>query len=190
MADVLQHLTIVTEKAIEGNEGEINTVLLGQAIEFFNVIPSCIEGEGTFGFDNVTELSKLLEKCYLTSKQDPTNYSNNNIHACITTISENAPPAHSLQVFSQWEHTSVQSLVSAIHTSLIRGAREGFRNEISGSLLRIQRAREEGRRPIVENDMMRWNPSSEELLLDENNNEEEEVFIWDSILDGTLEIEK
>lgn len=189
MSDVIRHVRIVTDEAIEGNEGEINTVLLGQAIAFFNIIPSCAEGS-TYCFNNVTELSNLLEKCYVANEED-LQYSHNNIDACITTISENAPPANSLQVLSQWEHTSVESspLVSAIHTSLIRGAREGFRKEISGSLLRIQRAREEGRRPVVENGMMMWNDDHAEEI-DSLAEEESGGFIWESVLDGTQSIDK
>ena len=187
LSDVLQHLGIITNKAVEGNEGEINTVLLGRVISFFNTYSSCMEDQ-EHEFNNVAELSKLLEKCYMEN-QNNSDYPSSNIDACITTISENAPPAHSLQVLSQWEHTPVEpsSLVSAIHTSLIRGAREGVRNELSGSLLRIQRARD-GRRPIVDNHMMSWNADADES----GGGEEEEAggYIWESVLDGTLTIDK
>ena len=188
LTDVLKHLCIITDKAIEGSEGEINTVLLGQVISFFNVISSRMECD----FNNVTELSKLLEKCHIENEKNP-HYSHGNINSCITTISENAPPSDSLQVLSQWEHSSVSSpsLIMALHTSLIRGAREGVRNELSGSLLRIQRAREEGRRPATFTDHygmgMSWNAADlEEPMV----GVEEGGFIWSSVLDGTLEIAK
>ena len=154
-------------------------------------------------FNNVTELSKLLEKCH-TETQNNQQYSPSNIDACITTISENAPPTHSLQVLSQWEHhttttefgSSSSSLMSALHTCLIRGVREGVRNELSGSLLRIQRAREEGRRPIVvDNGMMMmscWNADAQYESVGGDDGEEGEAggFIWSSVIDGTLAIAK
>lgn len=189
MLDVIQHLGIISDKAIKGNEGEINTVVLGQVIRFFNTISPCME-ENNFEFNTVAELEKLLEKSYAEHENNP-RYPSSNIDACIATISENAPPAHSLQVLSQWEHNTCItsfSLTSALHTSLIRGAREGVGSELSGSLLRIQRAREEGRRPIVENGMVSWSTHVEELNVDEE--EEMGSFIWPSILDGTLTIAK
>ena len=116
------------------------------------------------------------------------------------------PPALSLRVISQWRHgtaviresSSSSALVSALHTCLIRGAREGLRNEFSGSLLRIQRAREEGHRPnVVANRLLAmssWNMDAEEESVGGDEGEEEDLtgrgFIWPSVIDGTLEIAK
>ena len=151
LADIIQHLSLISNKAIEGNEGEINTVLLAQVVSFYSVISQHCMKANDCDFNIVDELSRLVTKCYDEHKN---NLQGVNIDACITTISENAPPTCTLQVLSQWEHTSVtsSSLLSAFHTCLIQGAREGVRSEISGSLLQIQRAREEGRRPIVDKD--------------------------------------
>ena len=190
LADIIRHLSLISNKAIEGNEGEVNTVLLAQVISFYSVISKhCIEAIDC-DFNIVDELSRLVAKCYdehqrLVDKcydlQDV------NIEACITTISENAPPTCTLQVLSPWEHTvTSSSLLSAFHTCLIRGAREGVRSEISGSLLQIQRAREEGRRPIVDKDDKPgcWGD------VDNDSDEEGGGGIWSSILNGTLEIAK
>jgi len=203
---VLKHLCTISDKAIEGNEGEINAVLLAQVISFFIVISPCMQKHNC-EFNDVAELSKLLEKCHIEMKNNP-QYSPGNLDACITTISENASPAQSLQVLSQWEHddTSATSRSSsfclifpALHTSLIRGAREGARNELSGSLLRIQRAREEGRRPIVAENVggmissSYWNAHAEEELQPGDDGGEEEssgVFLWPSVIEGTLVIAK
>lgn len=177
MVDVLKHICVISDKAIEGNEGEVNTILLSQVISFYIDVSSCMKENGR-EFDIVAELSKLVEKCYSEHE---------NIDACVSTISETAPPSFSLQVFSQWEHAPVgsSSLVSALHTCLIRGARDGVRSELSGSLLRIQRAREEGRRPMLES---AWNADSEDL----DKEEEDELggFIWPSVLDGTVVLSK
>ncbi|KAL7550964.1 hypothetical protein ACHAWF_014168 [Thalassiosira exigua] len=184
LLDILQHLSTITDKAIEGNDGELNSVLLGQVIAFFNVISPCMDGQ-SYEFDIVAELSALLNKCFAESRNRP-DYSPNNVHACVDTISENAPPADCLEVLSRWERSSVESssLVSALHASLFRGAREGVRSELSGSLLRIRRAREEGRRPIVEDGMVSWNPDGADLAEEEE--EDAGDFIWQSVLDGTL----
>lgn len=138
--------------------------------------------ENNSQFDIVSELSKLVEKCS-SEHQKNLHYSSSNIGACITIISEIAPPTYSLQVLTNWDHTSVgySSFVFAIHSSLIRGAREGVRSGLSGSLLRIQRAREEGRRPIVDNDIS-WKADTEESVDCE---EESGGVIWPSLLDGS-----
>ena len=186
LLDVVQHLRIISNVAIEGNEGELNTTLLSRVITFFNILSSCME-EHCCEFNIVVELTKLLEHCTVEDQNNFSYATSSNIDACITVISENAPPSESLQVLSEWKHTSVESPshISALHTALIRGARQGVRKELSGALLRIQRAREEGRRPIVENDVV-WNNVVDEQIEEE----EKEGFIWPSVLDGTLVIAK
>jgi hypothetical protein len=187
LGDLLRHLYVISDKAIEGNRGEVDKSLLGQLIGIFNELLRCAE-ENNYLFDIAAELSKLIEKCY-TKRENNTHFSPGNIGACIITISETAPPYHSLRVLSDWDHSSVgcSTFVAAIHTSLIRGAREGVRNGLSGSLLRIQRAREEGRRPSVENDMMRWKADTDESVGSE---EESGGVIWSSLLDGSALITK
>ncbi len=179
LENVLQHLRIISDKAIEGNEGEVNTILLGQVIAFYNAIAPHLSGNGC-EFSIVDELSKLVEKCYAD---------HHNIDSCISTIAEHAPTACTLQVITQLEDTSFiepSSLISALHTSLIRGAREGVRSELSGSLLRIQRAREEGHRPMINSGMVSWTRGSEEPDVDDEVGD----FLWPSILEGTLVITK
>ena len=188
LADIIQHLSLISSKAIGGNEDEVNTVLWAQVVSFYSVISQHCMKANDCDFNIVEELSRLVDKCY---DEHQNNLQDVNIDACITTISENAPPTCTLQVLSQWEHTSVTSLslLTAFHTCLIRGAREGVRSEISGSLLQIQRAREEGRRPIVDKDdkPSYWGDA-------DNDSEEEEDEdgggIWSSILNGTHEIAK
>jgi len=187
LADIIRHLSLISNKAIEGNEDEVNTVLLAQVVSFYSVISQHYMKANDCDFNIVDELSRLVDKCY---DEHQNNLQDVNIEACITTISENASPTCTLQVLSQWEHASVttSSLLSAFHTCLIRGAREGVRSEISGSLLQIQRAREEGRRPNVDKDD---NPSYWGVA--DNDIDEDEEYgggIWSSILNGTLEIAK
>jgi len=188
LADIIRHLRLMSNKAIEGNEGEVNTVLLAQVVSFYSVISQHCMATNDCNFNIVDELSRLVEKCY---DEHQNNLKDVNIEACITAISENAPPTCTLQILSQWEHTSVtsSSLLSAFHTCLIQGAREGVRSEISGSLLQIQRAREEGRRPIVDKDDK---PSYWGDVDNDSDEEEGEGGggIWSSILNGTLEIAK
>jgi hypothetical protein len=187
LGDLLHHLHVISDNAIEGNRGEVNKSLLGQLIGIYNELLRCAE-ENNYLFDIVAELSQLIKKCY-TKHESNLYFSSSNIGACIITISETAPPNHSLRVLSDWDHSSVgcSTIVAAIHTSLIRGAREGVRSGLSGSLLRIQRAREEGRRPSVENDMMRWKADTDESAGFE---EESGGVIWSSILDGSALIAK
>jgi hypothetical protein len=183
---VLQHIGVISDKAIEGNGGEVNTIILGQVISFLSVFSSRM-AERECVFDLGAELSKYVEKCCFKHKNNPQKHSSSSVDACITTISENAPPAYSLQILAQWEHACLDSstFISAIHTSLISGARDGVRSELSGSLLRIQRSREEGRRPITENGMSSGSGGSAEDKVVEDGG-----FIWSRILEGTAEITK
>ena len=193
LTDVLQHLRFISDIAVKGRDNELNSNLLSQIITFFNILAPCLE-KHQYEIDIVAELTNLLEQC-----KTETSYSTTNIDGCITCISENAPPAKALHVFSQWEHSSIESssFVSAIQTSLIRGAREGLRNELSGSLLRIKRAREEGHRPMMmEDDLTSWDTVGSSVVTDGSGEEEEENeeagggFLWKRVLDGTLQIDK
>ena len=200
LEDVLKHLQTISDVAVKGNDGELNANLLSQIITFFNVLAPFLE-KHQYELDLIAELTKLLEQCRTEESKNPS-YSSTNVDACITCVSENAPPSKSLQVFSQWEHSSIgsASLVSAIQTSLLRGAREGLRNELSGSLLRIKRAREEGRMPMMmENEMTSWDAVGSVGVVTDGCGEEEEEedeeaggggFIWKRVLDGTLQITK
>ncbi len=200
LEDVLKHLRTISDVAVKGNDGELNATLLSQIITFFNVLAPCLE-KHQYELDIIAELTKLLEQCR-TEETKNSSYSSTNVDACIICVSENAPPSKSLQVFSQWEHSSIESasLVSAIQTSLLRGAREGLRNELSGSLLRIKRAREEGRMPMMmENEMTSWGAVGSVGDVTDGSGEEEEDdgeeaggggFIWKRVLDGTLQIAK
>lgn len=199
LEDVLNHLQMISGVAIKGNYGELNASLLSQIIIFFNVLAPCLE-KHQYEIDIIAELTKLLEQCRAEMTKNAS-YSSTNMDACITCISENAPPLKSLEVFSQCEHSSVESasLLSAIQTSLIRGAREGLRSELSGSLLRIKRAREEGHRPMMmENEMTHWDSVgsvvADGIVEEQGDGEDDEAcgggFIWKRVLDGTLQIAK
>ncbi|KAL9179568.1 hypothetical protein ACHAXT_008858 [Thalassiosira profunda] len=72
---------------VEGNEGELNAVLLAQAIAFFDRISPCVEEEHDIEFDSVAELSKLLEKCHTEQQSNP-RYSPGNVDACIASLSQ------------------------------------------------------------------------------------------------------
>jgi len=197
LEDVLNHLKTISCVAIKGSDDEMNTALLGQIITFYNVLAPCLE-KHQYEIDIIAELTKMLELCKKEQMKNAL-YSSTNVDACITCISEHAPPSKSLQVFSQWEHSSVESasLVSAIQTSLIRGAREGLRNELSGSLLRIKRAREEVHMPMMmEDEMTNWDSVGSAVAdgSGEEDEDDEEAggggFIWKRVLDGTLQIAK
>lgn len=183
--DVLQHIGVISDKAIESSEGKVNTVLLGQVISFLSVFSSRTAGK-ELEFDLSAELSKFLEKCHIAHENKPHHHSFSSIDACITAIAENAPPACSLRVLAQWEHSCVHSFtfISAIHAALISGARDGLRGELSGSMLRIQRAREEGRRPMTENGVMIWSGVPVEGDIEDRGS------IWSRVLEGTVAISK
>jgi len=196
LEDVLKHLRIILDVAIKGNDGELNATLLSQIITFFNVLAPCLE-KHQYDFDIIAELTLLLEQCK-TEGMENSSYNSTNMDVCITCVSESAPPSKSLQVFSQWAHSSIESasLVTAIQTSLLRGAREGVRSELSGSLLRIKRAREEAstfeRRPMMESELGSWSDTANDDVGEDD--EEDEAgggsFIWKRVLDGTLKIAK
>ncbi len=182
---MLQHVDVISDTALKGNDGEVNTILLGQVISFLSIFSSRT-AENECEFDLGAELSKFAKKCDTNHKNNPQHHSSSNIGACITAIAENAPPSCSLRVLAQWENSYLDSstFISAIHTSLISGARDGVRGELSGSMLRIQRAREEGRRSIMEKGEMSWSGGSVE------GEAENGRFIWTRVLEGTVVITK
>mmetsp|Transcript_4757 Transcript_4757/g.9803 ORF Transcript_4757/g.9803 Transcript_4757/m.9803 type:complete len:896 (-) Transcript_4757:78-2765(-) len=186
MLTVVRHLRTIADVAIRGNNGVLNTALLSQVIAFFNVISPCMI-EQSFEFTTATELTTLLNQCVASELDHDDANATDNVGSCILTISEDAPPAEYLRVLASWEHTSIESpaIMSAIHTCMIRGARKGVNQELSGSLLRIQRAREEGRRPHIADGVMEWenNGTQEE-------DTEEEGYLWANILNGTVLISK
>lgn len=155
------------------------------------MLAPCLE-KHQYDFDIITELTLLFEQCK-TEGMENSSYNSTNMDACITCVSESAPPFKSLRVFSQWSHSPIESasLVTAIQTSLLRGAREGVRSELSGSLLRIKRARE-GRRPIMGSELGSWCDTANDDVGEDD--EEDEAgggsFIWKRVLDGTLKIAK
>jgi hypothetical protein len=192
LEDVLKHLRIISDVAIKGNDGELNATLLSEIITFFNVLTPCLE-KYQYDFDTIAELTLLLEQCK-TEGMENSSYNSTNMDVCITCVSESAPPSKSLRVFSQWAHSSIESasFVTAIQTSLLRGAREGVRSELSGSLLRLKRAREEGRRPMMESELGSWSDTANDNVGEDDEEDEAggESFIWKRVLDGTLKIAK
>lgn len=188
MLNVVRHLRTISDVAVRGNNGVLNTALLSQVISFFNVISPCMI-EHSFEFTTASELTILLNQCVTAELDHDSANATDIVGSCILTISENAPPAECLRVLASWEHTSIESpaIISAIHTCMIRGARKGVNEELSGSLLRIQRAREEGRRPHIADGVVEWensnNGTQEEVT-------EEEGYLWANILNGTVLISK
>ena len=171
---------------MEGAGGELNTHLLCLVVPFLSEYASIFNSAG-LDIDLISELTKMLQVCHAKSQNDD-EYSKSNIDACISVISENSPPDKVLHVLSQWDHTTSDScaFVDAIHTCLIRGAREGVRSELSGSLLRVRRAREEGRRPdLVATD---WYDMEQDASQDEGEHDKDGPTIWNAVLSGTLPI--
>lgn len=195
LEDVVKYLRMISDVAIKDKDGDLNTTLLSNVISSFNVLAPCME-KHHYELDIISELTQLLEQCRIVGAEN-SSYDFNNMNACITCVSESAPPSISLQVFSQWKHSSIESpsFVTAIQTCLFRGACDGVRNELSGSLLRIKRAREEGRRPLTENEMASWDAIASVGGADESDEEMDEEsgrggFIWKKVVDGTLQIAK
>ena len=195
LINVLQFLRIISDVAIEGKTSMLNKTLLGQLIEVYNAILPCMETNDC-DFNLVSELSRLLDECSIEKRTMLQHDSSNRIRTCITTISETAPPTCTLRVLSNREYLSVEyfTLVTAIRTSLIRGARNGLRSAgLSGSLIQIQQAREEEerrrrrRRPTVECDIMTWKAETENSVEDK---QESGGVIWASILSGNAIIAK
>ena len=193
LINVLQFLRIISDVAIEGKTSMLNKTLLGQLIEVYNAILPCMETNDC-DFNLVSELSRLLDECSIKKRTMLQHDSSNRFRTCITTISETAPPTCTLRVLSNREYLSVEyfTLVTAIRTSLIRGARNGLRSAgLSGSLIQIQQAREEERRrrrrPTVECDIMTWKAETENSVEDK---QESGGFIWASIFSGNAIIAK
>ena len=186
LSSVIQHLSFISSKAVEGAGGELNTHLLCLVVPFLSEYASIFKSAG-LDIDLMSELTKMLQVC-LAKTQNDDEYSTSNIDACISVISENSPPDKVLQVLSQWDHTTSHSsaFVDAIHTCLIRGVREGVRYELSGSLLRVRRAREEGRRPDVVTTS--WNDLEQDASQDDGEHEKDGPTIWNSVLSGTIPI--
>ncbi|KAL7464072.1 hypothetical protein ACHAXS_004408 [Conticribra weissflogii] len=186
--DIVHHLRTISDVAIKGSNGVLNTALLSQVIAFFNVISPCMI-EHSYEFTITTELTRLLNQCVKAELDHDSANTTDNVGSCILTISENAPPLEYLRVLSSWEHTFIESpaIMSAIHTCMIRGARKGVNQELSGSLLRIQRAREEGRRPHIADAVMEWENSNKRTQEEDT---EEGGYLWANILNGSTPISK
>ena len=131
----------------------------------------------------------MLENCTVDG-QSGAEYAPSLVNTCITNIAKSASPTDALKVISQWKMSDLasQAFVEAMHTSLLRGARDGIRNELSGSLLRIRRVREEalGNRPLIENDLV-WDGGADEPIDVEDG---VECLVWQSVLNGTSTIAK
>lgn len=186
LSSVIQRLSLISSKAVEGAGGELNTQLLCLVVPFLSEYASIFKSAG-LDIDLTSELTKVLQVCRAKSQNDD-DYSTGNIDACISVISENSPPDKVLQVLSKWDHLSMHSsaFVDAIHTCLIRGAREGVRSELSGSLLRVRRAREEGRRPDLVTTS--WYDLEQDASQDEGEHEKDGPTIWNSVLSGSVPI--
>lgn len=185
LESTVQHLRKISDIAITG---ELNASMMGRIIGFFTDVSKNTNGK-LDEFDIVSELLKLLQQCIDTGNSNPSYDVYKNLNKCLAVFSENVSPPDGLTVLSKFELTNVElpSIISAVHTLLTRGARESVGKEISGSLLRIQRAREEGRYLVLEESVRDWTFDNNDSAIDE---EESDSFIWPSVLDGRILISK
>ena len=182
-SSIAQHLRHISETAIAG---DFDSLLLGQIITFYtNVFKITAENLDTF--DIITELTRILQLCMGQDDNIPSREDLNKMNSCLNVISEKAAPSDGIKVLSELDMPGIELSfkISAIHSMLTRGARENVENEISGSLLRIQRVREDQQRLDFDEGVSVYNN------LDEGDGEEEAGgFIWPSILDGRMLISK
>lgn len=185
LADVIQHLRNISEIAIVS---DVNPTLLGHVIIFYTDI-SKNKSHGLDQFDVVDELTKVFQQCIKEGENNPTYDIAGNLTMCLTVIAENASPSDGLKVLFNLDLPNIehQSKISAVHTLLNRGAYENVGDEICGSLLRIQRVREERRRFELEESMSVYNFDESEVTEEE---EETDGFVWSSILEGRMSISK
>ena len=184
LTGIIQHLRQISDIAIAG---EINSSLLSQVVAFYTDM-AINKKENLAGFDIVSELSKLFKQCVEEAQNDSSYDLPKSLSTCLTVVSDNASPSDGLKVLCTLELTGVdfQDVTTAIHTLLTRSARENVGKEISGSLLRIQHAHEEGR-CILEESMSDWSYDSSATEEDED---ESEGFIWPNILEGRVLLSK
>ncbi|KAL7511838.1 hypothetical protein ACHAXN_008783 [Cyclotella atomus] len=180
--DLLQHIRHISEISIVEN---VDSVLLGQVVAFY----TDMSRRKIDGFNIASELTKIFQQCIEETQHNPSYDILSNLNACLTVLAENASPSDGIKVLSQLDLPVVdqQSKIHAIHNLLTRGARENVGSEISGSLLRIQRVREERRRFEEENFAV-YNLDNSEATDDDT--EESGGFIWPSILEGRVIITK
>ena len=185
LESTVQHLREISDIAITG---DLNASLMGRIIGFFTDVSKNTDGK-LDGFDIVSELLKLLQQCIDTDNSNPSYDMYKNLNTCLRVVSENASPSDGLAVLSTFELTNIElpTIISAVHTLLTRGARESVGKEISGSLLRIHRAREEGRCLLLAESVRDWTCDDNDSAIDE---EESESFIWPSVLDGRMLMSK
>ena len=182
LEDTISYVRHISEIAIAF---KVDASLLGQVIDFYNEVSK--KKDEFDSFDIVTELKNIFQQCTAEGEQNESYDRSSNINACLAAISQTASPLHGIKVLCEFELPLIdfQSKTAAINTMLTRGARESVGQEISGSLLRIQRVREERWRIGLEE--MVYNFDQNEATVDE---QESEGFIWPSILDGRMSISK
>ena len=185
LKDLLRHLSHISSIAIEG---ELDSQLLGEVVAFYTDVsakPSQWVGE----FDIVNELTNILEKCIDKNENNSSSAKSNDVNTCLRLLSENTTPLDGLKVLSRLELSDADqsAKVSALHTLLIRGASKSVDKELSASLLRIQRVREDNQLFSLEESMSVYNFDENDAAVDE---EESNGFIWPNILDGRMIISK
>lgn len=182
--DLLRHLRHLSKIAIVET---VNSDLLGQVVAFYTVMGK----RDIDAFDVSLELTKIFQQCIEEGKRNPSYDTLSNLNSCCAVLAENASPSEGIHVLSQLDTSLVdqQFMIRAIQTLLTRGARENAGSEISGSLLRIQRVREERWRFEKENLAVHNNLDHNETTGDDDV-EELDGFIWPSILKGRAMITK
>ena len=183
--DVVKHLRYISRISIEG---ELDSQLLGEVIAFYTDL-SFKSSQEIDGFDIINELTNIVQQCIGKRETDSSCVKSTDINVCLSLLSENTTPSDGLKVLSQLELSGVDqsARVSALHTLLTRGASESVDKEISASLLRIQRVREEKQHFDFEEGMSVYNFDENGAEVDED---ESNGFIWPNILDGRMIISK
>ena len=183
--NILKHLRHISETAITG---EFDSLLLGQVISFYTNVFKNRTGSLDI-FDIITELTRMLSLCISQENNNPSHEDLNKMNACLNVISEKASPSDGLKVLSKFDMSNIELSfkISAIHTMLTCGAHDNVENEVSGTLLRIQRVREDMQRLDFGEGASVYNFDE----IDDGRDEEDaEGFIWPSILDGRMLISK
>lgn len=186
MTDIVRHLRHISTIAIAG---ELDPLLLGQVISFYtDMTKGTTENQNDFNI--IHELTQIFQQCINEDENNPSHDASSKMSACLTVLSENASPSDGLKVLSGFDLQYIQlpPKIAAIQSFLTRGARESVGKELSGSLLRIQRVREERQRFELQECMSAF-------TLNKNNDtstdeEESEGFIWPSVIDGRMLISK
>mmetsp|Transcript_1042 Transcript_1042/g.1605 ORF Transcript_1042/g.1605 Transcript_1042/m.1605 type:complete len:182 (-) Transcript_1042:73-618(-) len=151
------------------------------------------------------ELFDLVEFCSNgeVRDDDPPNISTSKTEFVVDLMAKQFPPSSVLEMMYHWSPrlSSSTAIIPALRTVLTRAAVHGFRNrELSGALLRIQRARDElivdlddsfeVQKTSQEEKLMSSSFSSTGLDLMRDEGAKCRGKLWSRLLDGTAIIDK